>query len=162
MCKSLKSAQNHQSDQPFRVDSETYHFLLSNYSDQYSCYTQNVENNVCVCPGGKVDFECATALQQKCYINITSPPFYQGCEDRADTFEYLYSVPGFSPCYPQDFNTAVEVEFELICKLINENGLVSAKKEDVGYPYRDVIKEPNSSPFTYVSISQETEFTTNG
>lgn len=36
---------------------------------------------------------------------------------------------------------------------------MSVKKEDVGYPYRDVIKEPNQSPFTYVSTSLETEFT---
>lgn len=100
MCQSRKSAQPQKSDQPFRVAQETYNFLLSNYSDQYSCYTQNVENNVCVCPGGSVDFECNTELKQKCYINITSPPFYQGCEDRPDSFEYLYSVPGFSPCYP--------------------------------------------------------------
>ena len=33
MCKSLKTASNHQSDAPFRVSSETYNFLLSNYSD---------------------------------------------------------------------------------------------------------------------------------
>ena len=38
---------------------------------------------------------------------------------------------------------------------------MSAKKEDVGYPYRDVIKEPDASPFTYVSSSPETEFSTN-
>lgn len=89
--------------------------LLSNYSDQYSCYTQNVENNVCVCPQGVVDFMCATNLYQKCYINITNPPFFQGCEDRPDTFEYLYSIPGFSPCYPQNFSGSMNVEFTLNC-----------------------------------------------
>ena len=41
MCKSLKSdPKNAQIDsKPFRVTDETYNFLLSNYSDQYSCYT---------------------------------------------------------------------------------------------------------------------------
>ena len=57
MCKNLKSSNTAgSSDSAFRVSSETYHMLLSNYSDQYSCYTQNVENNVCVCPSGSVDF----------------------------------------------------------------------------------------------------------
>lgn len=98
---------------------------------------------------------------QKCYINITNPPFYQGCEDRPDTFEYLYSVPGFSPCYPQNFSSVITVDFDLVCKTINTNGLVSSVSEDVGYPYRDVIRQPDSSPFTYVSQSPETEFSTN-
>ena len=44
MCKSLKAAssesrQSSNDNQPFRVTSETYNMLLSNYSDQYSCYT---------------------------------------------------------------------------------------------------------------------------
>jgi hypothetical protein len=59
---------------------------------------------VCVCSGGVVDFECNTALYTKCYINITDPPFYKGCgpadgEKFQDSFYYLYSVPGFSPCF---------------------------------------------------------------
>lgn len=101
------------------MDSDTYHLLLSNYSDQYACYTQNVENNVCVCPGNVVDFECATNLMQKCYINITSPTFYKGCEDRPDSFYYLYSIPGFSPCYPQDFNKPLTVDFKLACQSVD-------------------------------------------
>ena len=38
---------------------------------------------------------------------------------------------------------------------------MGAAKTDVGYPYRDVVREPNTSPFTYVSASPETEFATN-
>ena len=64
-----------------------------------------------MCPGGAIDFECNTDLFQKCYINITSPTFYKGCEDQPDTFYYLYSIPGFSPCYPQNFGSVLNVQF---------------------------------------------------
>ena len=63
MCKSLKTSAEggrQASSEAFRVTSETYNLLLSSYSDQYSCYTQNVENNVCVCPKGVVDYVCET------------------------------------------------------------------------------------------------------
>ena len=101
MCKKIQM--NQSSGKPkeaFRVTKETYQFLLANHSDSYSCFTQNVDTNVCVCPKGQSDFECVTASSTKCYLNITNPPFYQGCEDRPDTPYYLYSVPGYSPCYP--------------------------------------------------------------
>jgi hypothetical protein len=39
----------------------------------------------------------------KCYVNVTDPPFYKRCE-KADTPEYMYSIPGFDPCYPLDFS----------------------------------------------------------
>ena len=134
--------------------------LHANYSDQYSCYTQNVVNNVCVCPQGKIDYLCATDLYTKCAINVTNPPFYKGCENEfEDSFYYLYSVPGFSPCFWQNFSSSIDVEFALTCMQMSADGLVNmATEPDVGYPYRDVIDEPNGDPFTYVSSSPETEF----
>ena len=41
MCQSLSKANaaKSSSSEPFRVDAETYQLLLSNYSDQYYCYT---------------------------------------------------------------------------------------------------------------------------
>ena len=160
MCKSLSSANaNEMQGQPFRVESDTYHMLLTNYTDQYSCYTQNVENNVCVCPSGAVDYMCDTLTYQKCYINITEPPFWKDCADeKEDSFYYLYSVPGFSPCYPQDFNQPKEVEFNLTCKTIDEDGLVSVGRVDVGYPYRDVVKYADTNLASYVADTPETEF----
>ena len=155
MCKSLKPGST---SEAFRVTSETYQRVLSDYPDQYSCYTQLVEKNVCVCPKGVVDYMCLTETYTKCYINITEPMFYKGCEEREDTFEYLYSVPGFSPCYPQFFNESLTIEYELTCQQINENGLVSVAKEQTGYPYRDVVKEATFNPFTYVSSDSEAEF----
>ena len=116
MCKSLKTATSQMSNQPFRVDADTYTLLHSQYTDQYSCYTQNVENNVCVCPTGTVDFLCATELYTRCYINITNPAFYEGCTGE-DSFFYIYSIPGFSPCIFQNFTdpNPRTVEFDLNC-----------------------------------------------
>lgn len=140
MCKNVQINQaTGKPKEAFRVSRETYQYLLANHSDSYSCYTQNTETNVCVCPKGQSDFECATATYQKCYLNITSPAFYQGCEDREDTPYYLYSVPGYSPCYFLDFTTSYTVEFTINCKTVDQNGLVSVQREEVGYEYRDVI-----------------------
>ena len=161
MCKSLKTSQKSDNN-PFRVTSETYNMLLSNYSDQYSCYTQNVENNVCVCPYGSVDYLCDTQLYTRCYINITNPPFWKGCDtnDFPDSFYYLYSVPGFSPCFWTNFSATLDVEYTLNCMTVGTDGLASTgpRRPDVGYPYRDVIIEANGNPFTYVSSNPETEF----
>ena len=149
MCQSLKTPGSdggrQVSSDPFRVTSETYNMLHANYSDQYSCYSKNVENNVCVCPQGVVDYVCATEQYTRCYINITEPAFYKGCENEfEDSFYYLYSVPGFSPCFWQNFSSSIDVEFTLNCQLIDTTGLVSMTKGDsIGYPYRDVIKQPN-------------------
>ena len=154
MCKSL-STENPEakSSESFRVTSETYQLLLSNYSDQYSCYTQNVENNVCMCPGGSTDFVCATDLYTRCYLNVTDPPFYAGCEGKfEDSFYYLYSVPGFSPCFWNNFNESLEVTFEVNCQQINATGMMSNSRDpQVGYPYRDVIRAPSLNTLSQVS-----------
>lgn len=160
MCKSLATANSKKSSEPFRVTSETYQLLLSNYSDQYSCYTQNVENNVCMCPGGYMDFLCATDLYTRCYINVTNPALYEGCADKhEDSFYYLYSIPGFSPCFWYNFSSSLTVEFEVNCQQINATGLATVNREPlVGYPYRDVIKAPSVNILSQVSSAPETEF----
>ena len=122
MCKPLKRGAK--ASEAFRVSKHTYDRVLTDYASQYSCYTQMIETNVCVCPKGTIDYQCATETYTKCAINVTSPAFYKGCEDKEDSFYYLYSVPGFSPCYPQNFTQSINVEFELTCKDINQNGLV--------------------------------------
>jgi len=55
------------------------------------------------------------------------------------------------------------VTFDTVCKQVTSEGLIQSSNsnsngEDVGYPYRDVVKQANGSPFTYVSSSPETEF----
>jgi len=73
MCRSIK---NPRVSDAFRVTKETYNRILANYADQFSCYVQNTERNVCVCPQNMVDFECGTSKPTKCYINITEPAFW--------------------------------------------------------------------------------------
>ena len=158
MCKTLKLQSSEKSKEPFRVTKETYQFLLANYSDQYSCFTKNVQTNVCVCPKGQSDFECNTAAYKKCYLNITDPAFYKGCEWKEDTPYYLYSVPGYSPCYYQNFSEPYTVEFTMTCKEVDANGLIEVQTEQAGYEYRDVIEEPEFVPFSYVSQNHETSF----
>lgn len=119
MCRALQKTED-----PFRVTKETYLMLLQNYTDMYSCYTKNVTKNVCVCPKGFIDFECATMMYKKCFVNITDPPFYAGCKDRPDTPSYLFSLPGYDPCFPLDFSRSHEIKYQLNCRVIDDRGLV--------------------------------------
>jgi len=51
------------------------------------------------------------------------------------------------------------VEFTLNCQQIETTGLVSMTDEDtVGYPYRDVIQEPNVNSLSQVSAEPQIEF----
>ena len=120
---------------------------------------------MCVCPQGYAGVDCSNDLYTRCYINITDPALYQGCEDKfTDSFYYLYSVPGFSPCFWFDFSTSITVSYTLNCQQVTTNGLVDMEKGPrVGYQYRDVIKEASVSPSTLVSSSSaETEYAVNG
>ena len=162
MCRSLKaqSTEKSKAKEAFRVTKETYQFLLANNSDTHSCFTKDVETNVCVCPKGQSDFECYTDSYKKCYLNITNPAFYQGCEDKfEDSPYYLYSVPGYSPCYFLNFTEPYTIEYYMQCKTVDPNGTVEVQREQVGYEYRDVIKEPEFVPFSYVTQNHETSFT---
>ena len=156
MCKSLKPSST--SSQAFRVTKETYERVMSDFPDQYSCYTQIVEKNVCICPKGEVDYVCDTDQWQKCAITVTDPDFKTGCEDNPDTFQYLFSVPGFSPCYPLDFTQTQTISFTLECRTMTPDGLVDSKDVKTGYPYRDVVQEPSFSAFTLVTQESESEF----
>lgn len=100
---------------------------------RYKCTTKNVTKNVCVCPRGYGDFQCSTQLYQKCLINITEPAFYQGCSDRQDTPYYLYSIPGYDPCFYLNFTQSQEIKFKLQCKVIDEHGLNDPSTEVAGY-----------------------------
>ena len=158
MCKSIKPGSN---SAAFRVTYETYQRVQVDYSDQYSCYSQEVEKNVCVCQKGFVNYMCSDENYTKCAINVIEPNFAQGCEEREDSFYYLYSVPGFSPCWPQNFNSTINVKFSLNCKTQDENGMVTMREESVGYPYRDVIVEATYNPAMQVTPEPESEFTIN-
>lgn len=88
---------------------------MTSYSEQFSCHIRNVTNDVCICPKGYGDFLCATADYRKCWVQIIDPDLAKGCSDREDTPYYLYSVPGFSPCYFFDFNSQTDMTWLLTC-----------------------------------------------
>jgi len=72
---------------------------------------------------------------------MTKPALYVGCEDKEDSFYYLYSIPGFSPCYKHFFNETYTFEYDVKCQLVTENGLTTRSRAPrVGYAYRDVVR----------------------
>ena len=67
-------------------------------------------------------------------------------------------MPGYSPCYFLNFNETYTVEFYITCRPVDETGLVEVQREEVGYEYRDVIKQPEFVPFSQVSQNHEASF----
>ena len=138
-----------------RVARETFNELASDPT--YRCTSKSITNNVCVCPHGFGDFECSTSLYKKCFLNITEPALFEGCSDREDTPHYLYSVPGYDPCFPLNFTRSHEIKFKVQCSALDANGLAQSQ-EAPGYDYRDVTKSPEYNPFSYVATNPETQF----
>lgn len=88
--------------------------MLLNYSYQYKCTKREQVKKVCACPKGYYDFQCATQTQIKCFVKITDPPFYKGCQ-KEDSPYYMYSIPGYDPCFPLNFTEPQEIKYQLIC-----------------------------------------------
>jgi hypothetical protein len=119
---------------------------MTSYSNQFDCNVRNVTKDVCICPKGRGDYLCATAGEFKCYINMTEPALYEGCADKfEDSAYYLYSIPGFSPCFWFDFDTVVSMKYKLECRSSNAN--MMNEEEVAGYEYRDVVTPPVYNPF---------------
>ena len=142
-----------------RVTFETF-VELSELPEQYKCVQRSVAKKVCVCPIGFGDYQCSTQLYRKCFINITEPAFHKGCSERPDTPEYLYTLPGFDPCFRLNFSQPNEIQFYLQCKVIDYFGLKEiVPHETTGYEYRDVIEHPKPyNAFNYVATNPQTEF----
>lgn len=155
-------------DEPFRVTKETYQTLQKGYAHQFDCNQQNVTKDVCVCPKGHNGHLCAGLTPVKCYVRITNPDLSIGCSDRPDTAYYLYSIPGFSPCYFFDFSAGqyspaipeYPLGFRLECRDIAPNGNMAAidPKEHTGYEYRDVVEHPQHNEFKYASQNPKTHY----
>lgn len=98
---------------------------------------------------------------QKCYVNVTDPPFYQRCQ-KEDTPEYMYSIPGFDPCYPLDFSQKQTIKFMLNCRNFDDTKTVAdPSSENLGYEYRDVVVKaapPPKESFKYVAENPQNKF----
>jgi len=77
---------------------------------------------------------------------MTEPALWKGCADEfEDSAYYLYSIPGFSPCFWFDFDGVEPMKYMLNCKSTDEN--MMNEEEVTGYEYRDVVTPPVYSPF---------------
>jgi hypothetical protein len=75
-----------------------------------------------------------------CYLNITNPALYESCSDRPDTFEYMYSIPGFDPCHPLDFTQKFNLQFYANCKfLLPGTRTFESTDTKLGVSYPNVI-----------------------
>ena len=101
-------------------------------------------------------------MYTKCYVNITEPNLSEGCANKTDSAYYLYSIPGFSPCFFFDFTskTPFELGYNLNCKQMDTDGQMAAVKETefTGYQYRDVVTPAKYNPFKYLSQNPDTKF----
>ncbi|TNV79791.1 hypothetical protein FGO68_gene10759 [Halteria grandinella] len=145
----------------FRVDSSTYENLQQNYTSQYQCRAELVQKEVCYCAQGYYGYSCVAAVQQKCYVNVTDPPFYQRC-NREDTPDYMYSIPGFDPCYPLDFKEKQSIKFMINCRNFDDTNTVPEPNgENLGYDYRDVVVKavhPPPESYTYLAVNEKNKY----
>lgn len=103
----------------FRVTRDDYDTLLA-FENDFDCMQETVTSPVCLCAQGYSGSVCATAVAQSCYVNITDPPLWQGCEDRPDTDFYMYSLGGFAPCYTYDFTQTYDFKLLIQCKVLTD------------------------------------------
>ena len=125
--------------------------LSSNFSYGYKCFTELKDTPVCICPQGFYDYQCASATINQCFMLVTNPPFYQRCS-KEDTAEYMYSIPGFDPCYPIDFSKPFELKYKIQCQP------PIPALATIGFPYRDVVTPPTYTPFEYIAVNPESKF----
>lgn len=90
-------------------------------------------------------------------MNITEPAFYKGCQ-KEDSPYYMYSIPGYDPCFYFDFSKTADIKFKLTCRSIDDTGVVELNQQNVGYQYRDVVVPPQEVQFNYVATNPETKF----
>lgn len=129
-----------------RVSERTFNNMttLPYFKQRYSCKVELVENNVCYCAAGYNGYTCDEFEYTKCYVNITTPALYKGCNG-TDSEAYVYSIKGFDPCFKYDFTSNTTMSYLLQCRAINSKGIVkeNGHKEGLGYNYENIIRQPN-------------------
>ena len=110
------------------------------YSERSECRDRMEMNKVCNCPSGFSDYLCETQKQRKCYVQVTNPNMAQGCTGE-DSFDYVYSIKGFDPCFEFDFNEEFELKYKLLCYDVNRRGEVirGGHPEGLGFNYSNVV-----------------------
>lgn len=93
-------------DEIYRVNKKSYGDLttLPYFTKRSTCKIQQVPHQVCHCPAGFVGSRCQFADYRKCYVNMTEPALYAGCQGKFEDSEfYDYTIQGFDPCFFYDF-----------------------------------------------------------
>lgn len=65
----------------------------------------------------------------------------QGCAGE-DSFDYVYSIKGFDPCFEFDFFEEYKLKYKLMCYHTNRRGEVirGGHPEKIGFNYSNVIE----------------------
>jgi hypothetical protein len=136
-------------------DEEKYPY----YGKRAECRESEVDKKVCLCPSGFTDYLCETQQQRKCYVQITKPNMAQGCTGE-DSFDYVYSIKGFDPCFEFNFNEDYNLKYKLLCYDVNRRGEVirGGHPETLGYNYSNILsnKTVSGTPIRYFRTNPDT------
>lgn len=84
-------------------------------SNDSNCPSEIATNEVCYCPEEFSGFDCSLRAFTMCYVNITEPALYEGCNS-ADSEDYVFSIAGYDPCNFYDFdNDTITISYRLQC-----------------------------------------------
>lgn len=145
-----------------RVSETTYNNMttLPYFKLKYACKIVQETKGVCLCAAGYTGYTCDEFEYTKCYVNITTPALYKGCNG-TDSEAYVYSIKGFDPCFKYDFTSNTTMKYLLQCRAINSQGFVKedGHKEGIGYNYENVISSPKfeESQFKYAAVNNKTQ-----
>lgn len=85
-----------------------------------------------------------------------------GCNG-TDSDEYVYSIKGYDPCHEIDFSKQHNLEYNLTCKDVDDDGkvIIGGHPEGLGYEYSNLMSISNSSlqklkPFNYTVVNKYT------
>mmetsp|Transcript_19433 Transcript_19433/g.29870 ORF Transcript_19433/g.29870 Transcript_19433/m.29870 type:complete len:184 (-) Transcript_19433:209-760(-) len=103
-------------------------------------------HQVCECPQGFYGLHCNHVLGVKCFVNLTEPAVYDTSHCEGKDPDYLYSIPGFEPCFFFNFSKAYDFKFKLECRHLTSEGIVPLEQGyEIGAPYKDIVREVCSS-----------------
>ena len=158
------SFNDYKSEEPndyIRVTKETYDIVTEYpyYKLRSKCRkNENFKNMVCHCPSGYSDYLCSSERSKKCFVRITSPDLASGCTAE-DSFDYVYSIKGFDPCFHYDFKTKQKFTYLLDCRAINNEGQVlrQGHPEEIGFNYSHVVANgtKDAKEFKYLAVNKE-------
>lgn len=99
----------------------------------------------------------------KCKIDLLKPDLKAAC-DGVDSDDFMYTIKGYDACHEFDLDSTMELEYNLTCRAVNENGKVlpQGHTEGIGYNYTHLVSVDTSNltdfeykarnPYTNMSV----------